>query len=528
MSTSHALSLIPVFCVAFAIVTYLTRDREKSDFENQASLPPGPRPLPVVGNVIGFKTDEPWATYTEWSVIYGDILYSRFLGQEIIVISSEELAKALLERRSSNYSDRPFNPVMEPFGLTYSSAFMHYGNRWRLHRRLFHQVMRAEAVLEYRPLQLRKARQLLIDLLDTPEDYVAHLATYSNSIVMDVVYGYEAKPRNDPVISVVERSMEMFVKVVTLQKAAIVGSFPFLLSLPSWLPGASLKREAISTRRLSEDMIGVPFRYVQQSLASGNAKPSMVANALQKFSGRDESGYFEQAIKESSGTAFGASSETSSSTMLVFILAMINNPRVQERAQAEIDSVVGADRLPNFEDRSSMPFVDAVLRETLRWHPVLPLGVPHAATDSDVFEGYFIPRGATILPNAWAMSRNEEKYPGPEEFRPERFLSPDGELNDDTVSFAFGFGRRICVGRYLADASIWSAVVSMLAVFKFAKPLDDMGREVEIDVQWSTGITSHPVPFPCRIIPRVATMSAKTLGQMTNISDSAPLRGELR
>ncbi|EGN99175.1 hypothetical protein SERLA73DRAFT_182045, partial [Serpula lacrymans var. lacrymans S7.3] len=150
---------------------------------------------------------------------------------------------------------------------------------------------------------------------------------------------------------------------------------------------------------------------------------------------------------------------------------MIQNPQVQAKAQSEIDTMVGHNRLPSFDDRPSLPYIDAVLRETLRWHPVAPLGIAHAVSNDDIYEGYHLPKGATVIANAWAMSHDESIYFNPFSFEPDRFLS-EGRLTDDNASYVFGFGRRICVGRHAADASVWSAIVSFLAVFTIKKAID--------------------------------------------------------
>jgi hypothetical protein len=94
-----------------------------------------------------------------------------------------------------------------------------------------------------------------------------------------------------------------------------------------------------------------------------------------------------------------------------------------------------------------------------------------------------------------AMTRNEVKYPSPEEFRPERFLDKDGQINDDTVSFAFGAGRRICVGRHIADASVWSAIASILAIFRITKCRDKQGNEIDVNPDWTAGVTSYVISF---------------------------------
>lgn len=479
-------------------------------------LPPGPKPLPVVGNVFGLKIDEPWVTYTHWGATYGELVYSRLLNQEIILINTEKVAKDLLERRSNNYSDRPGILCLtnDFFGWSFNSVMIKYNDRWRLHRRLFHQAFRPEAAYTYQSMQLRKARELLNNLLEDPVNWRAHLQTHSASIIMSVVYGYEIGPRDDPIISIVERAVNLAVSSIKPEVAAFLGAFPFLQHIPSWFPGASFKRTAILSTRYAEDMIEAPFQYVVKNMASGSASPSMVADSLRKAEDENASETYVKAIKETAVTAFAAASETTATTMIIFILTMLLNPEVQARAQAEIDSVLGSVRLPNFEDRASLPYVEAVLREVLRWHPAVPLSIPHAATNNDVYNGYFIPQGATIITNTWAITRNEAKYPNPEEFKPERFFGADGVLNDDTVSFAFGAGRRVCVGRYIADASIWSAMVSILALFDIKKCKDEQGNNIDVNPKFTAGITSHPLPFPCLVVPRHKGFNTERLAQM--------------
>ncbi|KAH7920036.1 cytochrome P450 [Leucogyrophana mollusca] len=508
-------------------------------------LPPGPRPLPFLGNALDIDFNKPWFTYTKWRAIYGDLVYSRLLGQQIIVLNSEETARVLLDQRSANYSDRPPIATVEPYGVSFSTVLLPHGVTWRLHRRLFHQTFRSEAALSYRPMQLRKAHQLLVDISEEPDMFEAHLGRHVfaiSSIIMSAVYCYETTGRDDPFVETVKRTMDLIVEATSPEKAAILGAMPWLLRLPSWFPGATFKRGAIICQQATKEMIDTPFKHMSDGMASGVVGSCMATESLKRFTDEDGSSQWETAIKDACATAFGAGSETTYATMLVFVLAMVLNPEVQELAQAEIDLVVGSDRLPDFGDRSSLPYVEAVLRETLRWHPVSPLaGIPHVATESDIFGGYFIPKGTTLIANNWwvpnacfgAMSRNEAKYPDPSKFKPERFLTPEGTLTGETATFGFGFGRRICPGRHLADASIWSAMVCMLAIFRFARAKDDEGRDTEVEIQWSHGVTlyvvlqaydlplftspfynSYPRNFPCRIVPRVPGFNSEKLGML--------------
>ncbi|KIL53882.1 hypothetical protein M378DRAFT_174541 [Amanita muscaria Koide BX008] len=121
---------------------------------------------------------------------------------------------------------------------------------------------------------------------------------------------------------------------------------------------------------------------------------------------------------------------------------MALHPETQRKAQMEIDQFVGKERLPTYEDRASLPYVEALYREFQRWRPVTPLGVLHTATDDDMYKGFYIPKGTLVIPNVWAIGRDEAIYQDPERFMPERFFNADGALNNDTVNYVFGFGLR--------------------------------------------------------------------------------------
>ncbi|KIK75721.1 hypothetical protein PAXRUDRAFT_835574 [Paxillus rubicundulus Ve08.2h10] len=184
---------------------------------------------------------------------------------------------------------------------------------------------------------------------------------------------------------------------------------------------------------------------------------------------------------------------------------MVQNPHVWKRAQAEIDALLGMDRLPDFGDRPFLPYVEAILRETLRWQPVTPLGAVamHATISSDIYKGFYIPKGMSCLYTNRAMSHDEAQYPNAEQFIPERFLTAEGTLTDDNpAKYAFGFGRRICPGRHNADASLWSAIATTLATLDFSTVKDTKGKDIIPQPKYVGGLARHPEIFPCRISPR--------------------------
>jgi len=163
---------------------------------------------------------------------------------------------------------------------------------------------------------------------------------------------------------------------------------------------------------------------------------------------------------------------------------------------------VGVGGLPGFEHRSGLPYCEAVVREVLRWRPIVPLAIAHATSEDDIYEGYFIPKGTMVLPNVWAMVHDESVYPDPDKFNPERFLNPGGQLSTDGHILGFGFGRRKCVGRHAADATVWATIVSVLSTFNIAKAKNEAGKEIEIEPVFTDGLVSHPKPFQCAITPR--------------------------
>ncbi|KAF9232733.1 cytochrome P450 [Melanogaster broomeanus] len=498
-----------LFCALFAFAIGVgIHSRSKQSFP----LPPGPAFLTFIRDLDG---RQPYLTFTTWASTYGKVLHFGFFNHNTILLNTEEAARALLEQHSTTYADRPLrHRIRELHGLNYTFGLMPYGDEWRFHRKVFHHAFRAPVTPNYWPIQMRKAHELVQSLIQAPEDFFEHIQTFAASTIMSVVYGYEASSMRDPYVSIVEKAMHAMGTALTPTRSLILFTFPFLLKIPTWAPGGAFQRRAMELKELKRQMVDAPFRYVQDALTQGTAAPSMVSMALKDVDSEKDADQIET-LKGIAATAYAGGAETvsllirsqidevenihqTSSSVGIFFLAMVLYPEAQRRAQAEIDAVVGNDRLPTFEDRPAMPFLEATLRETLRWHPVAPLSLPRQAREADSFDGYHIPKGATVFPNIWAITHDDVRYPDPNDFKPERFLNSDGTLNDDAVGYVFGFGRRICPGRHFADASLWSAITSVLAVLKIEKPAGHF-----TEPEWILGQTSYPAPFLCRITPRV-------------------------
>jgi len=239
-------------------------------------------------------------------------------------------------------------------------------------------------------------------------------------------------------------------------------------------------------------------------MREGNAKPCFTANLLSGVENSEDTKHLDEVFVSATGTLYGAGADTTVASLTAFVLAIIMFPEAQVAAHAELDRVLGRKRFPEIEDQESLPRVTALVHELLRWHPVGPLALPHRTIADDYYQGYYIPAGTTVFGNCWAILHDENTFPDPEAFKPERFLNEDGSLRDDVPypTEAFGFGRRICPGRYFAHDMIWLAVAHMLSVFKIERAVDESGNEINLEGEFTPHYISMPKPFKCRFTSR--------------------------
>jgi cytochrome P450 len=214
-------------------------------------------------------------------------------------------------------------------------------------------------------------------------------------------------------------------------------------------------------------------------------------NAENKKSGIQD-GLTMADINGAAATIFIAGYDTTNTTVLVGMLALLLNPAIFKKARDILDQVVGTSRLPSLSDRDNpaLRYIDYLVEEISRWRPLSPLGVPHKSLKDDVYNGIFIPKGSHIYFNAWAMSRDETMYQNPEVFNPDRYFPRDeAGAGESYLQGPFGFGRRICVGKHLAQASVWIAMATLIATMDIANPVGPDGKEVVPIVKFSTGLS---------------------------------------
>ncbi|OJT02970.1 O-methylsterigmatocystin oxidoreductase [Trametes pubescens] len=434
------------------------------------------------------------------------------LGQPMIILNSYEAAVRLLESRSANTSDRPSVVMTDLTGYTWVFAVLGYTQAWRTRRRLFHTFFQRSAIPQYRPIHLRQCHRFLQRLLTTPDDFMSLARQLFSETIMAVVYGITIAEHDDPYVSLAEKATNIFGKI-TMPGQYLVESMPFLRHIPSWFPGAGFKRDALQWSEVVVAARDAPYDAAMDAFARGTAGPSVVTtlveNAMREHG--SVSPQDDESFRDVAGLAYLTGADTSLFSTQAMFLAMVLYPDVQKKAQQELDAVIGPDRLPEFSDRDSLPYINAVVKEIIRWHTVVPLGISHCVTEEDEYGGYRIPAGTILVPNAWAMSRDPQAYPQPDEFIPERFMKV-GECGSgvrDPEKYQFGFGRRICPGRHFANDALFITVASVLHVFNIEPPLGPDGKPAHVvpDINMDAFL-SFPEKFECRIRLRSAQAEA--------------------
>ncbi|KAH9945705.1 cytochrome P450 [Amylocystis lapponica] len=508
------LAALLVVAVAFAARLGFRRKR--------LPLPPGPRGLPILGNIYDLPKSDKCLTYRQWARDFkSDIIHLNICGTSFVVVNSMQAAHDLFDCRSSIYSDRPRMVMLkELVGFDYSFGWTGYGDYWRERRKVFHQFFHPAAVVRFKPQMTRASHGILARLLDTPDDFMEHLSHMAGSTIMDITYGLKVEPKDDPYILTAKKASHAML-TAGYAGAYLVDYIPQLVHVPSWFPGAGFKRQASEWKDSVVAMIDAPVDVVKQAMAEGRAAPSMVLSLLNSLHEGDDNSEKEKIYREAAAAAWVgqlrvahsvlhtnayvlAGTDPTVATLATLILALLLFPEVQRKAQEELDRVVGSNRLPDLSDQPALPYITAIIKETLRWHPTEPLVAAHMLSAEDVYKGYRIPASSHVVGNAWAMLHDENIYPEPSAYRPERFLTSDGQLDPaaQDPEVAFGFGRRICPGRHMAMLSMWLTAASVLSTFTLAKPLDGDGNVIEPREEYSDDLLACPLPFKCSFKPR--------------------------
>ncbi|KAJ4467123.1 cytochrome P450 [Lentinula edodes] len=510
-----------LFIAALILLTF----RLVLGFKNRGRLPPGPRGLPILGNALQLASvSRIWLIFDKWKSQYGPIMYLNLAGQHIVVLNTKAAAIELLERRSAIYSDRPKSIVGEYVGTALTMPFVRYDKRWQRMRRAAHAVLNVRASAQYQPVQIEEAVIFAHKLLYDTSSPLSTKIARSASTMISVIYGKQllessekpkqsdALPENhssetfgssplDPLQALTD-TVHTFTNALA-PGAHLVDFLPILDYLPTAM--AKWKRNA---KRTFQQTTNLYENYYNTTVNHNNQQPNLCVSLAENEVAGELTAVEKVWV---TGAISAASLDTTTVTISYFLYAMSIYPNVQARAQRELDEVVGRSRMPTFDDMTQLPYIRAIVKEVLRWQPVTPLAVPHAAMEDDWYEGYLIPKGTIIFPNVWSMNRDQETYgPDADQFSPERFvqksetgdafvLRPEFENNDG--HYTYGFGRRICVGRYVAENSLFITACTILWALHI-EPKANATPNLEEKHRAAQDILNSTPDFDCHFSPR--------------------------
>ncbi|KAI4934694.1 hypothetical protein J4E85_002552 [Alternaria conjuncta] len=363
-----SLALYALLTALVALAAYSLR----SVGRRPANYPPGPPTLPIIGNLHLMPKEKPHLQFQKWAEEYGPV-YSLILGTKVmVVLSSDQAVKDLLDKRSGIYSSRPDMYLGQIVSGGCRMLLMPYGDTWRMIRKIVHLNLNVKAARTYVPYQELENKAMLVGFLDSPDLFIDHIRRYTNSLTTQMIFGFRTTSIDDPKLKQLYSGFEKFSELMGETTAKLVDLFPILRSLPDFaLP---LRKYAKELHEKESELYVGHWLNVKKAIKNGTAKPCFCVDLVRA---QDEENFSDELAGYVSGSLLEAGSDTTSATLIGFIQAMILFPTVSATARAELDTICGA-RLPALSDLPSLPYIRSCVKESMRWMPTAILGVPHA------------------------------------------------------------------------------------------------------------------------------------------------------
>ncbi|KAK2817144.1 hypothetical protein Q5P01_025335 [Channa striata] len=508
------LSSSAVALVLFLLVCcFVRRDHKRRALAN---IPPGPTPWPVVGNFgsyfipsfirnrFGRESGSVGDMKTTMGILkqlaeqHGDV-YSLFVGNQLLVVlNGFDAVRDALSNHPEVFSDRPDIPAVTILTKRKGIVFAPYGPIWRRQRKFCHTTLRNFGLgkLSLEPCILQGLATIKTELLRLNEesrgagvDLAPMISNGVSNVICSLVLGqrfHHEDPEFRTLLGLMARGLEICVN----SPAILINIFPLLYRLPF-----GVFKEL---RQVEGDITVFLKRIIekhQETLDPGNPRDLtdmyLVEMLDRQTAGEVDSSFTEDYLFYIIGDLFIAGTDTTTNSILWILLYMVLHPDIQERVQAEIDDVVGRHRVPSLSDKGSLPFTEATIMEVQRLTAVVPLGIPHMASETTEFRGYTIPKGTVIVPNLWSVHRDPTLWDNPDTFNPSRFLDDQGKLLRKECFIPFGIGRRVCMGEQLAKMELFLTITSLLQAFRFTVPEETAAPSLT----GRFGLTLAPCPY---------------------------------
>ncbi|XP_070194258.1 cytochrome P450 2J4-like [Littorina saxatilis] len=465
-----------------------------------SDLPPGPGPaLPVIGHLHLLSSD-PRAAFRTWRRQYGDVFSLYMGGRLVVVLNGLPVIKEALVKMADVFSHRPHmfitDRITNQKGIVSSS-----GALWKEQRKTALEILRelgmgknvlAEKIQEEITYYIRAIE----DHQEAPVDLstLTHITVSNNicSIIFGKRFDYD-----DPAFRGYLRMMEENMKAIGA--SAIINYMPML----EYLPGDLFKIKLV-VRRATKF-----YDFVQQHISEHRTERSLhtentdfihsyLTQGEQLEDSNVENTLDNENLLNSIADLFVAGTESTATAILWTLLFFLHYPKVQDKCFKEISDVIGSGRAPTMQDRPKLQYLEATIMEVLRRADMVPISVPHGLADDVTFRGYVIPKDAIVLPNLESVLLDPEIWGDPDNFRPERFICPDGKVTRPEEFIPFGIGRRVCLGESLARMELFLYLSTLIQRFRFLPP----EQEPLPSLEGIMGFSLSPAPFKVRAIPR--------------------------
>ncbi|CAM9785224.1 unnamed protein product [Lampetra fluviatilis] len=459
-------------------------------------FPPGPKPLPLLGNITAFSCKNPHIGMQELAKKYGEVCTIMLGSTPVVLVSGYQAVKEVLVNRGHEFADRPITPIFTKLTNNIGIALAPYGDAWKQQRRF--------ALSTLRNFGFGKATiadKILIEATYLIETFKQETSAFDphlnlNNAVGNIICSLLNGIRYDYNDEQFQKLTHIVDNLVQLQAEPLVilcNVFPFLLKLPGpWQKVFHFRtklqcflNDIVSEHRATRDQHN-PRDLIDSYLAQ-----------MDQEKDNPNSSFTDQNLIQVLIELFIAGLETTSNTIRWGLLFMMMNPDIQARCHEEIDRVVGSERLPCMKDRRSLPYLDAVIHEIQRFGNVVPLGVLHATSKDVQFHDYLFPKGTHVMVNLMSVLHDDIHWKTPNKFNPDHFLDKDGQCIQSDAFLPFSAGPRVCLGESLAKMELFIFFTSLLQHFEFYWP--NSVSPPTLAAKFSTTLSPHPYKLGLRI-----------------------------
>ncbi|MEE6507527.1 hypothetical protein FKM82_025297 [Ascaphus truei] len=481
--------LTVILCVCCVKTIY---GRKRSIYQN---FPPGPTPLPLIGNMHIMNLKKPYKTFLELSKKYGNVFSFKIGMKKMVVLCGYETVKDALVNHAEEFSERPKIPIFQKLLQGNGIVFAH-GENWKVMRRFTLSTLR-DFGMGKKSLENKISEEcdFLVKIFnsykDEPFDNIMIINASVANIIVSILLGHRFK-YDDPTFL---RLMSLINENIRLLASPMVTLFNTYPSVVGWLPGShkTVLRNVAELR----SFIQATFTKHLDDLDINDQRNLIDAFLVKQQEEKSGLYFHNDNLTSLVSNLFGAGTETTSTTIRWGLLLMMKYPDIQKKVQNEIDKVIGLAQ-PQTEHRKEMPYTDAVIHEIQRFSNIIPANIPHETAEDVTFRGYFLPKGTYIIPLLASVLQDKAHFEKPEEFYPQHFLDTEGNFIRKEAFMPFSAGKRACAGENLARMELFLFFTRLLQKFTFRPP----PGAAELDLTPAPGLTSSPLPHEICALPR--------------------------